>query len=330
MKAWRVEGWGEPETMVLRDVAIPEPAPGEVLVRNRAVSLNFFDVLQIQGKYQVKPDFPFTPGAELAGEVEATGRDITTCRVGDRVIGAPMLGALGEYSICAEHRVFPMAREMSWAEGAALPIVYQTSFFGLRERGQLRPGEWLLVHAGASGVGMSAIQIGRAWGARVIATGSSQEKLAFARAQGAEIALDYTDPGWVEEVKQITGMVGRGAGGGVDVIYDPVGGDVFDQSTKCIAAGGRLLVVGFASGRIPSIAANRILLKNMAVVGVLWGNHVMANPGYARDTHAELCRMYEAGQIRPVIARTFRLDEAIAGMRAFSERRVMGKIILEM
>ncbi|MEZ5353059.1 MAG: NADPH:quinone oxidoreductase family protein [Bryobacteraceae bacterium] len=329
MRAWRVEAWGEPEAMELRDVPIPDPGPGQVLIRNRAVSLNFFDVLQIQGKYQVKPAFPFTPGAELAGEVEATGTGVKAFRVGDRVVGAPMLGALAEYTVCAERHVFPMARQMSWSEGAALPIVYQTSFFALRDRGNLRYGEWLLVHAGASGVGMSAIQIGRAWGARVIATASSEEKLAFARAQGAEIALSYSDPQWVEEVKQITGMTGPGVGG-ADVIYDPVGGDVFDQSTKCIAPGGRLLVVGFASGRIPSIAANRILLKNMSVVGVLWGNHVMANESYARDTHAELSRMYEAGQIRPVIAQSLRLEEAVRGMRAFTGRQVMGKVVVEL
>jgi NADPH2:quinone reductase len=323
MKAWQVDQWGEPESMVLRDVPVPEPRQGEVLIRNKAVSLNFFDVLQVQGKYQVKPAFPFSPGAEIAGVVERAGPGVTRLRAGDAVASTPMLNGLAEYTISPENRTFPLARGMSWAEAAALPIVYQTSFFALRERAQLRPGEWLLVHAGASGVGMAAIQIGRAWGARVIATASSPEKLAFARSQGAEIAISYSDQGWVEQVKQITGV-------GAAVIYDPVGGDIFDLSTKCIAPGGRLLVVGFASGRIPSIPANRILLKNMSVVGVLWGNHVLAAPEYARETHAELCRMYEAGQVRPVIAQSFPLEDALAGFRAITSRQVMGKIVIEM
>jgi NADPH2:quinone reductase len=323
MKAWQVDHWGEPESMVLREVAEPTPGPGQVLVRNRAVSLNFFDILQVQGKYQVKPAFPFSPGAEVAGVVEAAGPGVTRLRVGDRVAATPMLNGLAEYTVCPEQRTFSLARGMSWPEGAAMPIVYQTSFFALRERGQLRSGEWLLVHAGASGVGMAAIQIGRAWGARVIATAGSAEKLAFARAQGAEIAIDYSGESWVEQIKQITGK-------GADVIYDPVGGDIFDLSTKCIAPGGRLLVVGFAGGRIPTIAANRILLKNMAVVGVLWGNHVLAAPDYARETHAELCRMYEAGQVRPVIAQSFPMEDALAAFHAITTRRVMGKVVIEM
>ena len=322
MKAWQVHAWGEPDTMRLEDVPVPVPGAGQVLIRNRAVSLNFFDILQVQGKYQVKPPFPFSPGAEVAGTVEAVGAGVTHVRAGDAVVSTPMVNGLAEFSCVKGHTVYPIARGMSFAEGAALPIVYQTSFFALRDRGNVQPGEWLVVHAGASGVGMAAIQLGRAWGARVIATAGSEEKLAFARAQGAEIALSYNDAAWVDQVKQITGQ-------GADVIYDPVGGDVFDLSSKCIAPFGRLLVVGFASGRIPSIAANRILLKNMSVVGVLWGNHVMAHPEYAAATHAELCRMYEAGQIRPVVARSYALEDAVAGMADLASRRVMGKVVVE-
>ena len=322
MKAWQVHSWGEPSGMVLEDVDIPTPAAGEVLIRNRAASLNFFDILQVQGKYQVKPQLPFAPGAEVSGVVEAVGEGVTGIRAGDAVVAAPMVNGMAEFTCSKAAFTFALPRGMSFAEGAALPIVYQTSFFALRDRAQLRPGEWLLVHAGASGVGMAAIQLGRAWGARVIATAGSEEKLAFARSQGAEIALSYNDAAWVDQVKQITGD-------GANVIYDPVGGDVFDLSSKCIAPFGRLLVVGFASGRIPSIAANRILLKNMSVVGVLWGNHVKAHPEYAAATHAELARMYEQGLIRPVVAQSYPLADLVRAFDDMASRKVIGKIVVE-
>ncbi len=323
MKAWQVHSWGGPSGMVLEDVAIPTPAAGEVLIRNRAASLNFFDILQVQGKYQVKPQLPFAPGAEVSGVVEAVGEGVTGIQVGESVVATPMVDGMAEFSCAKAAMTFALPRGMSFAEGAAMPIVYQTSFFALRDRAQLRPGEWLLVHAGASGVGMAAIQLGRAWGARVIATAGSEEKLAFARSQGAEIALSYNDAAWVDQVKQITGD-------GANVIYDPVGGDVFDLSSKCIAPFGRLLVVGFASGRIPSIAANRILLKNMSVVGVLWGNHVKAHPEYGAATHAELARMYEQGLIRPVVAQSYPLPDLIRAFDDMSSRKVIGKIVVEL
>lgn len=324
MKAWQVREWAGPEAMKFEDVADPRPGPGQLLIRNRAVGLNFYDLLQIQGKYQVKPPLPFAPGGEVAGIVEAVGEGVTHLKPGDAAVGVPFVGGMAELTLSPAAVTFPLPRGMSFAEGAALPVVYQTSFFALKDRGALREGEWLLVHAGASGVGMSAIQLGRAWGARIIATAGSAEKLAFARAQGAEIAIDYNDAAWVDQVKQITG--GRGA----DVIYDPVGGDVFDLSTKCIAPLGRILVVGFASGRIPSVAANRVLLKNMSVVGVLWGNHIQAHPEYAGATHAELARMFEAGLIRPAIAKSFPLEEVVAAFGEMAGRRVMGKVVVEL
>lgn len=324
MKAWQVHEWCEPAGMAFEDVAVPAPGPGEVLIRNRAASLNFFDILQVQGKYQVRPPFPFAPGGEVAGIVERLGDGVTNVGAGDAVVATPMVNGMAEFTVAKANMTFPVPRDMSFAEAAAMPVVYQTSFFALRDRGQLRAGEWLLVHAGASGVGMAAIQLGRAWGARVMATAGSDEKLAFARSQGAEIALSYNDAAWVEQVKQITG------GEGANVIYDPVGGDVFDLSTKCIAPQGRLLVVGFAAGRIPTIAANRILLKNMSVVGVLWGNHVRAHPEYAAATHAELSRMYEQAMIRPIVARTYRLDELVNAFSDMATRKVIGKSVVEM
>jgi NADPH2:quinone reductase len=248
MKAWRVHAWGEPETMSLEDIPVPDPGPGQVRIRNHAAGLNFFDILQVQGKYQIKPPFPFTPGAEVAGIVDAVGPGVTDFVIGQPVLAITHGAGLAEYTLSRADMTFPVPDGMDLPIAAALPIVYHTSYFALRDRAAVRPGEWLLVHAGASGVGVSAIQLGRGFGARVIATAGDPEKLEFAKAQGTEHALSYRDEAWVDQVKQLTG--GRGA----DVIYDPVGGDIFDLSTKCIASGGRLIVIGFASGRIPSIA----------------------------------------------------------------------------
>ena len=216
---------------------------------------------------------------------------------------------------------FPIPLGMEFETAAAMPIVYHTSWYALRHRAALMPGEWLLVHAGASGVGMSAIQIGKALGARVIATAGSPEKLDFALAQGAEHAFDYRGGAWVDEVKRITG-------GGADVIYDPVGGDVFDLSTKCIANHGRLLVIGFAGGRIPTIQANRVLLKDMSVVGVLWGGYARRNPGFVLEAQEELAALYLAGKIRPIVGKTYPLEQAPVALRDLANRKIMGKAVL--
>lgn len=322
MRAWRVDRWCEPDELIFAEIPEPEPGPGEIRVRNHAAALNFFDILQIQGKYQVKPPFPFTPGAEIAGVVDAVGAGVTAWKTGDRVLGIPEGNGFAEQTLLSAAKVFPVPEGMSFAQAAAFPIVYHTSFFALRDRAQLKEGEWLLVHAGASGVGMSAIQLGMAFGARVIATAGSQEKLEFARRMGAEFVLDYNSDNWVEQVKSLTG--GRGA----DVIYDPVGGDIFDLSGKCIAPYGRLLVIGFAAGRIPSIAANRILLKNISVTGVFWGGHVKLNPGYSAATQATLAELWREGKLNPEVSSLWPLEQLPAAMRALTDRKVMGKAVL--
>jgi len=322
VRTWQVHQWCEPDGMEWAEAALPEPRSGQVRVRNRAAALNFFDILQIQGKYQVQPPFPFTPGAEISGEIDAVGEGVTAWRPGDRVLGLPRGSGFAELTVVDASNIFRIPDGMDWSQAAAFPIVYHTSYFALRDRGKLREGEWLLVHAGASGVGMSAIQLGKAFGARVIATAGSSEKLDFARRQGAEHVLDYRTGHWVDQAKQLTG--GRGA----DVIYDPVGGDVFDLSTKCIAPEGRLLVIGFASGRIPSIAANRILLKNMSVVGVFWGNHTKEHPNYTAETQATLERLFSEGKICPQVSNSWPLAELPQAMRALAERKVLGKAVL--
>ncbi len=322
MRAWQVTEWCEPEGMTLADVAVPDPGAGQVRIHNRAAALNFFDILEIGGKYQVRPPFPFIPGAEVGGVIDAVGPGVDGLAVGNRVLAISSLGGFGEYCLAPARMTFPIPDSMTFAEAAAMPIVYQTSYLALMVRGALQPGEWLLVHAAAGGVGSSAVQIGKAMGARVIGTAGSDEKLDFVRAQGAHHALSYRDESWV---KQVMEMTGRGA----DVIYDPVGGDIFDLSTKCIAPEGRLLVIGFAGGRIPSIAANRLLLKSMSAVGVYWGGYIERHPEFVAQAQAALFDMYRQGLIKPAVSKVYGLHEVPQAMRDLASRQTMGKVIVE-
>src|SRR5262245_12816691 len=323
MKAWRVNDWCEPDQMEFTDIPVPEPKPGEIRIRNSAAALNFFDILMIQGKYQAKPPRPFTPGSEVSGVVDAVGEGVTGFTPGDRVQAMATGGTYCEYSVAPAGKAFRIPDAMSFEEAAAMIVIYQTSYFALTHRTTIKLGEWLLVHARAGGVGSSAIQIGRSLGARVIATASDEEKMRFCLSQGAERALNYSDASWVDQVKQITG--GRGA----DVIYDPVGGEIFDLSTKCVAPEGRLLVIGFAGGTIPSIAANRILLKNMSVVGVYWGGFLEHYPEYMREAQDALFTLYEARQIKPVVSQTFALADAVGALNALATRKTVGKVVLK-
>ncbi len=322
MKAWQIDSWCDPDGMRYADLPIPEPPPGTVRIRHHAAGVNFYDTLQIQGKYQVKPPLPFTPGGEAAGVVDALGKGVTSLTPGERVTAILFGGAFAEYSVAPAVQVFPIPDTMSYAEAAAMPIAYHTSLYALERRAPPSPGEWLLVHAGASGVGMSAIQIGKALGARVIATAGSPLKRDFCLSIGADFALDYRDASWVDQVKAITGR-------GADLIYDPVGGDIFDLSTKCIAPEGRLMVIGFASGRIPSPAANRILLKDISIVGVYWGGHMERHPDLLRPAHDRLMAMFEKGSVRPRVSGKYPLDEAPTALKAIANREVVGKIVLE-
>jgi NADPH:quinone reductase len=322
MRAMMATEWCEPADMRLAEVPIPEPTAGQVAIDVRAIGCNFFDMLMVQGKYQVRPPLPFSPGGEVSGRVRSTGAGVTNVRPGDRVFAMLGWGGYAEVAVAAADSVVKMPPSMSFEHGAAFGIVYLTSYVALVHRAELRAGETLLVHAAAGGVGLAAVQIGRALGARVLATAGSAQKLVFARENGAGEAFDYSTPDWVDRVKEATG------GKGADVIYDPVGGDVFEQSMKCIAFGGRLLVIGFASGVIPSIQANRILLKNISIVGLHWGAYRTRDPAKIGETMIALFALYERGAIRPVVSSIRPLAEAAAALAEIASRKSVGKVLL--
>lgn len=321
-RAWLVREWCEPEAMDLAEIEIRNPGVGEVRIRNSAAALNFFDILLIQGKYQTRPPLPFTPGSEVAGVIDAVGAGVENFAVGDRVHASALSGGFAETSIALANKTFHIPDAMTFAEAAAMIVVYQTSYFALTKRTTVNPGDWLLVHAAAGGVGLSALQIGKALGARVIATAGSASKVEFCLSQGADFAIDYTMPGWVDQIKEIT------AGRGADIVYDPVGGEIFDLSLKCIASEGRLLIIGFAGGSIPSVTANRLLLKNASLIGVYWGGYAERNPGYMSQTQAELFELFNAGKIKPVVTATWPLEDAPAALRALAARETTGKVVL--
>lgn len=323
MRAVVVDRWMDPAELTVRDVPEPDVGPGMLGVEVRAAGCNFFDILMAKGQYQVKPPFPFVPGAELAGVVRTVGPDVRGFAPGDRVLAAVPLGAFAERTAVPARAAFRMPEGMSFEEGAAFPIVYPTSYAGLVFRAGLRAGETLLVHAAAGGVGIAAVQIGKALGARVIATAGGPEKLEVARRAGADVAIDYAAGDWVDAVKQATG--GRGA----DVIYDSVGGDVTDGSLRCIAWNGRLLVIGFASGRIPEVKLNRVLLKNVSLVGLHWGAHAVHEPARIGETFDVLFALLAEGRIRPVVYRTYPLAELPAALAALGSRQSWGKVIVQ-
>jgi NADPH2:quinone reductase len=322
MRAMTATEWCEPRDLRLMELPDPEPKPDQVAIDVRAIGCNFFDILIVQGKYQVRPPLPFAPGGEVAGTVRAVGSEVRHLKPGDRVFAMLGWGGYANVAVAPANSVVKMPRSMSFEHGAAFGVVYQTSYFALVHRAALRAGETLLVHAAAGGVGLAAVQIGKALGARVLATAGSAEKVAVALQQGAEHAFDYSTPSWVEGVKAAT------AGLGADVIYDPVGGDIFDLSTKVIAFGGRLLVIGFASGKIPSIQANRILLKNISIVGLHWGAYRTHDPARIDVANTELFELYEKGAVRPVVSSVRPLAEAAAALDEIASRRSVGKVVL--
>ena len=322
MRAVVVDRWIDPKDLVVRDVPDPVARANQVVIDVKAAGCNFFDILLVQGKYQMKPPFPFTPGAEVAGVVRELGPGVSGVKLGERVFAGLALGAFAERVAVPASALHAMPDAMSFPEGAAFPVVYPTSYAALVLRANLRAGETLLVHAAAGGVGVAAVQIGKALGARVIATAGGADKLAVARRAGADLAIDYSSGDWVEAVKQATG--GRGA----DVIYDPVGGEIFEGSMKCIAWNGRLLVIGFAGGTIPEVKTNRILLKNIAIVGLHWGAYATNEPERVPEVFAGLAKLYETGHVRPLIFGTYSLDAVPNALEALGSRGSYGKVII--
>jgi len=323
MKAVLCKSYGEPENLVMEDIPSPEPGPGEVLVDVHDSAVNFPDVLMIAGKYQSQPPFPFSPGTEFAGVVSALGADCTQYSVGDRVFGNLGHGTFAEQVGAPEVILRRAPDSMSFAEAAAISVTYGTSYYALKQRAALQPGETLLVLGAGGGVGLSAVELGACMGARVIAAASTAEKLAAAEAAGATDLIDYSDGQIKDRVKELTG------GKGADVIYDPVGGDLFDQCMRSIGWYGRVLVIGFAAGDIPKVPINLILLKSCQVVGVFYGSWSAKFRDEADANFKELLALYEQGKIKPLIGKRYPMEEYAAALRCLSERQAIGKVVVQ-
>ncbi|MDG9682110.1 NADPH:quinone oxidoreductase family protein [Streptomyces sp. DH18] len=315
MQAWRVHRNGEPgEVMRLEETDRPTPGDGQVLVEVRAANVNFPDALLCRGQYQVRPPLPFTPGVEVCGTTED----------GRRVLATPALphGGFADYVVADEAALLPAPDALDDAEAAALHIGYQTGWFGLHRRARLQPGETLLVHAAAGGVGSAAVQLGRAAGAKVIGVVGGPEKAAVARELGCDLVIDRRSEDIVAAVKDATG--GRGA----DVVYDPVGGDAYAKSAKCVAFEGRILVVGFASGVIPAPGLNHALVKNYSVVGLHWGLYNSKDPAAVRACHDELTTLAEQGIVKPLVSERVAMAGAAAAVQRVADGTSTGRIVV--
>lgn len=323
MRAVLCKEWGGPEKLVVEDIASPPIKEGAVRIAVHAAGINFADLLLISGQYQEKPAFPFTPGMECAGVVTEVGADVSTFKRGDRVMALTGTGSYAEEIVVDASRVYPIPASMNFAAAAGFPVTYGTSHGAFDWRAHLKPGEWLLVHGAAGGVGLTAVEIGKVMGAKVIACAGSAEKLEIARQHGAHHLIDYSREDIRERVKTISG--GRGA----DVVYDPVGGDAFDASLRSIAWGGRIIIIGFASGRIPQAPANILLVKNIDVIGFYWGSYQARKPELLRDSYAKLLSWFEEGKLKPHTSAQMDLKDVAQAMNLLRERRSTGKVILK-
>ena len=316
-------------TISLDEVSLPSPAPNEVQVRLKACAVNFPDILMIQGKYQKKPPLPFAPGGEAAGDVIATGSEVTDFNAGDAVIVSCGHGGFAEAINIESHAVRPMPAGMDYAAAASFQTAYLTAWVALSCRGQLKSGEHLLVHGATGGVGMAAVDLGKYLGATVIATGGRDDKLAVVKSRGADHVLNYSLDdgrmgGFRDEVKALTD------GRGVDVVYDPVGGDVFDESMRCVNIDARLLTIGFTSGRWPQAAVNLILIKQLSVIGVRAGEYGRTYPNRGIENQKAIYDLAASGAIKPYVCKAFPIEDAVEAMQMLESRNVIGKCVVTM
>jgi len=322
MKAVLCKEFGAPESLSLEEVPAPEPKAGEVLLDVHACGLNFPDVLMIQGKYQSQPPFPFAPGGEVAGTVAALGAGVSEVQVGERVFAGIGFGGFAEQVAVKAKALRRVPDTMTMQQAAGISTTYGTSYYALKQRAHLEPGETLLVLGAAGGVGLAAVELGRAMGARVIAAASTPEKLEIARKAGADELVDYSDGELKEKVKALTD------GKGADVIYDPVGGSLFDQCMRCVNWYGRVLVIGFAAGDIPKVPINLVLLKSCQVVGVFFGAWSAREPEEAAQNFREILELQTQGRIDPLVGAEYPLEDYAAALRCLMERRAVGKVVV--
>jgi len=320
LRAVACHSWDDLDALAIEDVPSPIPGEGDVLIEAHAAGVNFADLLIVKGEYQHKPPFPFSPGAEAAGVVRAIGSGVTGIEVGQRVLAILDHGGYAEEVVARSHEVTPIPDSMDFATAATFPVVYATSHLALGHRAQLRAGEVLLVHGASGGVGLTAVEVGKAMGATVIASASSAEKLEVAREHGADHLLNYATEDIRDRVLELTG--------GVDVVYDPVGGDAFTASLRCINPGGRLLVIGFASGTVPQIPANHLLVKDASAQGFSLGQLRRHRPDAVREAMRELLTWAAEGRLRPLVSSTVLFEEFADALRLLRDRRSTGKVAI--
>lgn len=322
MRAVVCKSLGPPDNLVVEEQNDLTPKANEVCIKVHACGVNFPDTLIVEGKYQLRPEPPFTPGSEVAGEVLSVGEKVRHVRPGDRVTALVQVGGFADQACAAGEAVMPIPQEMNFTQASAFPLVYGTVMHALTQRGALQSGETLLVLGAGGGVGLAAVQIGKIMGARVIAAASTQEKLSLAKHYGADETVNYSYGSFKDSVKKLTN------GQGADVIFDPVGGDLGQECLSCVNWRGRYLVIGFAAGDIPHIAANRLLLKGASAVGVFWGAFVAREPKVNFENFEQLFEWFSEGKLRPHISKTYPLDDAAQALADMRARRVTGKVAL--
>jgi NADPH2:quinone reductase len=322
MRSVQCEAFGPPESLQLRDIDDLVPGKGQVRIRIEACGVNFPDTLIIENKYQFKPELPFAPGGEVAGVVDMLGEGVTKAEIGEKVMAMTLSGGFAEQVIVDQGALLRRPASMPGDVAAAFTMTYGTSMHALKQRGRLQAGETLLVLGAGGGVGLAAVEIGALMGARVIAAASSQEKLDAAKAAGATEFINYSNEDLRARLKELT------KGQGVDVVYDPVGGDLFEQALRSTAWRGRVLVVGFAAGDIPKVPVNLALLKGCEIVGVFWGAFRMRETALDNENFAELFAWHEAGKLKPYVSKTYPLEQAVDALNALKNRQAVGKVVL--